>query len=96
MRAQHCSVPWHGWASSLQRPKLKWASTPRWLRLPCRRGSPSSICLQNLIVLCTLSPSTAHMAPMLASLLLKLYALSIAPVSLWVSAWATWLHVAVA
>ncbi|KAL4443908.1 hypothetical protein ABPG75_011645 [Micractinium tetrahymenae] len=51
---------------------------------------------QNLIVLCSLSASTAGLAPLLASLLVKLYALSILPVSAWVSCWVTWLGVAVA
>lgn len=61
--------------------------------LPRRPAPPA---LQNLIVLCSLSASTSGLVPLLASLLVKLYCLSILPVSAWVSCWATWLGMAVA
>ena len=50
---------------------------------------------QNLIVLLQLSQRTQPLAPVLARMLLKLYAYSILPVSLWISGWATWLGVQV-
>ena len=50
---------------------------------------------QNLIVLLQLSARTQPLAPVLARMLLKLYAYSILPDSLWISGWATWLGVQV-
>lgn len=50
---------------------------------------------QNLIILLQLAPGTAPLAPVLARMLLKLYAYAMIPVSLWVTGWASWLGVQV-
>ena len=71
---------------------------------PWRKAQQAHPCLADVnritapllqIVLLQLSARTQPLAPVLARMLLKLYAYSILPVSLWISGWATWLGVQV-
>lgn len=52
-------------------------------------AAPARPHTQNLIILLQLTERTRGAAPSFARLLLKLYALAVVPVTLWVSAFAT-------